>query len=144
MALGRDLAEATNVPRRHLGVRLHAERPEALELALAGANHARAHGGRALGQRSGLELFGRQRRKLDVQVDAVQEGARDAAQVSLTLGRGAQAAVEGRAAAAARIGRADQLEAGGEVADPGRPRDAHPSVFQRLAQRLQHVLLELW
>src|SRR6185503_2339518 len=47
------------------------------------------------------------------------------------------------AAAAARVGRRDELETGGEVADAARARDRDPPVLERLAQRLEHVLLKL-
>src|SRR5207253_10415082 len=48
-----------------------------------------------------------------------------------------------RAAAAARVGGGDQLEPGGKVADAARPGDRHAPVLERLAERLEDMLLEL-
>ena len=78
-----------------------------------------------------------------MQIDAVEERAREAAEISGPLGRRADAKVEGRATTPARVGGGDELEAGGEIADAARPRDGDTAVLERLAQRLEHMLLEL-
>src|SRR5437588_193627 len=76
-------------------------------------------------------------------VDPIQERSRDPAEVAAALARRADAVVERGAAAPARVGRGDELEPRGEVADAAGPRDRHAPVLERLAERLEHVLLEL-
>ena len=78
-----------------------------------------------------------------MQIDAVEEWAREAAEISGPLGWRADAKVEGRATTPARVGGGDKLEAGWEIADAARPRDGDAAVLERLAQRLEHMLLEL-
>ena len=90
-----------------------------------------------------MEVDRSQRGQLDVKVDPIQERSRDPAEVAAALARRADAVVERGAAAPARVGRGDELEPRGEVADASGPRDRHAPVLERLAERLEHVLLEL-
>src|SRR5207249_6679746 len=85
----------------------------------------------------------RQRRELDVQVDAVEERPREAPEIARSLGRRAHAAIERGTTAPARIGGGHELEACGKLADAAGAGDGDAAVFERLAERLEDVLLEL-
>src|SRR2546430_8628982 len=141
--LGRRRAEPSRLARRHLGVRADAGAAEALALALARPQDAGADRRRGLARPAALEVDRSQRGQLDVKVDPIQERSRDPAEVAAALARRADAVVERGAAAPARVGRGDELEPRGEVADASGPRDRHAPVLERLAERLEHVLLEL-
>jgi len=71
-----------------------------------------------------------------VQVDAIQQRAREAPEVARALGGRAEAAVERGAAAAAGVGGGDELEAGGKIADAAGARDDHAPVLEGLAQQI--------
>ncbi len=96
LALGVHAAVLADEPRRHLGVRENAVAREPRALPLARAEHPRANLGRALGlrERRARKLFELHRRHVNVDVDAVEERPRDAADVTLYL--------RGRASALAR------------------------------------------
>ena len=142
LGLGGDRAEASNLAGAHRRVDPDAARVEAVALPLARGGHARPDRLGRVADRRALHIARFQRGELDVQIDAVEERAREATEIAGALGGRAHAAVERRAAAPARIGCGDELEAGGKIADAARPRDRDPTVFERLAQRLEHVLLE--
>src|SRR4029453_4414078 len=84
------------------------------------------------------------RGQLEVEVDAVQEGAGQAPHVVLALGRRAHALLHGPAGAAAGIGGRDELEASGEGGAAGSARDRDLAFFQRLAQGLERPPREFW
>src|SRR5499427_7539995 len=73
-------------------------------------------------------------RHLEVEVDPVEERAGESGQVLLPLARRADAGIQRGAAAAAWIGRADELEAGREGRTPSRSRDDDRTALERLAQ----------
>lgn len=85
------------------------------------------------------------RRHLYVHIDAVQQGAGDAAQVALHLTVRAGAAAGGMAepAAPAGIHGAHQHEPAGQGQGTGGTGDSHHTVLQRLAQGLQRRLVKL-
>lgn len=143
LGLGGNRAKAPDLAGAHRGVDADSRPAEALALSLARRAHAQADRLGRVACHSGPKVCGSKRGELDVQVDAVQERARETAEVSGPLGRSADAMVEGRATAPARIGGRDELESSREIADATRSRDRDAAVFERLAQRLEHVLLEL-
>src|SRR2546422_4294070 len=102
-----------------------------------------AHDRRAVPGPAALEVSGAERGQLDVEVDPVEKRTRNPAEVTVPLGRRAQAVLERRAAAPAWVGRGDELEPGGEVAHTARPGDRHAPVLEWLAERFEDVLLEL-
>ena len=81
------------------------------------------------------ELGVGQGRDLEMEVDAVEQGAREAREVAGPLG--------GRAGAGrqrgAGVGGGDELESGGEAGGAGGPGDDDAGVFERLAGRLDQV-----
>jgi hypothetical protein len=89
-----------------------------------------------------VHLTGQERGELDVEIDAVEERAGEAAEVSGALGGRTDTAVEGGAAAAAGVGGGNELKAGREAADAAGAGDRDAAVLEGLAQRLEHVLLE--
>ena len=85
------------------------------------------------------ELHGRH---FDVQVDAVQQRAGDAAEVALDFARGALGFV-GHLAVGRRVHRGDEHELGGERHRACGAADGDMAFFERLAQGFQHAALEL-
>ena len=81
-------------------------------------------------------------RKLDVQIDAIEQRTREAPEVPLALTRAAETPVERRTAATARVRGGHELEARGKVADAPCANDGDAAVLERLAQGFEHVLLE--
>src|SRR5947207_929842 len=143
LRVGRDRTQPAQAPRGHLRVRTRAGARAAPSLTLARARHPPPDGRRVVaGGRAGV-LLALQRRQLHVQVDAVEQRTRQPSQVSVALGGCAQAPIERRTAAATGVGRGDELEARGEIRDAAGARDGDAAVLERLAQRLEHVLLEL-
>src|SRR3989475_6575391 len=143
LGLGRRLTVAPDLPRRDRGVDADPGRAETLPLALTGIRDPRAHDRRAVPGPAALEVSGAERGQLDVEVDPVEKRTRNPAEVTVPLGRRAQAVLERRAAAPAWVGRGDELEPGGEVAHAARPGDRHAPVLEWLAERFEDVLLEL-
>ena len=72
-----------------------------------------------------------------MQVDPVEKGTREPAEIVLALSGCAGAAVDRTAGAAAGVGGGDQLEVGREVGAACCPRHHDLALLQRLAQRLQ-------
>ena len=97
-------AEAPDEARRHLGITGEPEGREALELAAPGGDDALAHGGGIVPFAFAGEIVVLDRRDRDVQVDAVEQGARDARPVVLDLRGRAGALARGVAVKAARAG----------------------------------------
>ena len=96
--------------------------------------------------RDGSDQLGLARRgNFELDVDPVRERPRNAPAVARDALRRATAAAAGRAAVAARAGvhRRNQLEAGGKLRLARRAHDRYPTRLERLAQRLQHVAIEL-
>ena len=91
-----------------------------------------------------VQVFRGHRRQAQMQVDAVQQGAGDAARVARHLVGRAGAGPRRMSAppAGARIHGRDQLEAGRKPRRAHGPRDQHPAGFQRLAQRFQRASVE--
>src|SRR5205085_5662323 len=133
-AFGSERAEAPEQTRAHLGVDAQAGPVEPVTLPLAREQHAGANRRRADPGAAPLELGGPEGRQLHLQVDPVQQGAGQAPEITVALGRRAEAPLERRATAAAGIGGRHEKEAGGEVADAGGPRDGDAPVLERLAQ----------
>src|SRR5215468_8169611 len=77
-------------------------------------------------------------RHLEVEVDPVEERTGESGQVLLPLARRADAGIQRGAAAAAWIGRPDELEAGREGRTPRRSRDDDRAVLERLAQGIEY------
>src|SRR5206468_1530128 len=132
-----------DLPRRDRGVDADPGRAETLPLALTGIRDPRAHDRRAVPGPAALEVSGAERGQLDVEVDPVEKRTRNPAEVTVPLGRRAQAVLERRAAAPAWVGRGDELEPGREVAHAARPGDRHAPVLEWLTERFEDVLLEL-
>ena len=117
----------------------------ALRLAPPGEADARGHLGGSLALPGPRQLLAGDGGDVHVQVDAVEDGAGDAAPVAEQLLVAAQAGAARVAQEAARAGvhGGDQLELG-RVADgaPG-PGEDHVPLLERLAERLEHVAPEL-
>src|SRR5262249_9090345 len=111
-------------------------------LAVASGNDACAHGGRRFRDRIAGQFVVDERRQLNVEIDTVKQRPRQAAEVPSALGRCAQTAVERRTAAAARVGGRYELKTGREIGEAAGARDAHTAVLERLAQRLEDMLLK--
>ena len=97
----------------------------------------------AVGRRR--EGFGRHRRHVDTQVDAVEQRPADAALVTRDrVGRAAAGqAWMAELAARTRVHRGDQLEARREIGAPRRARDRDAAGLERLAQRFEAGSLPL-
>jgi hypothetical protein len=76
-----------------------------------------------------------------VQVDAVEEGAGQAGEVVLALAGSAAADLDGGAAAAARVGGGDELEARGEAG--GADGASHGAILEGLTQGFERPGREL-
>ena len=98
-----------------------------------------------LGRRRQREIGGRQRRHLDVQIDAVEQRPRQFALIFAGAARGAGAgqARIAQVAAAAGVHGGDQLHARRIGDMGGGARHLHLAGFQRLAQAVEHAALEL-
>jgi integrase len=119
----------------------------ALRLHRAGARDARRHLAASFRRRRQDEIGGGHRAHLDVQVDAIDERAR---QPALVFGAAARvrAALAGEsrlagAAAAAGVHGGDQHETRGIGHAMVRPGDRDLTDLERLAQRIEHLRLEL-
>jgi hypothetical protein len=118
---------------------------EPLGLTGAGFEHLGAEfGGRWAGGHLG-ELSERDGGDLDVKVDAVEQGAGDATQVFLDLGRRAatRSARVGAIAAGTGIHGGDEDEVGGESRAAAGPADGHLAFLERLVQNLERLAIEL-
>ena len=115
----------------------------AVQLPAARARHTFADGGTVFAGFSS-KLAPVHARHLDVQVDAVEQGAGYAMAVAGHLFGCAAAAPVAVAVIAARAGvhGGYQLKARGEFNLPRRARHADPAGFQRFAQNFQHVPFE--
>ena len=138
-------AVLTDHGRGHVGVAGDIGAGVALFLHLTGGVDPRPdirRGLRLLLAAHGLVLHGGH---VDVHVDAVQQGARNAAHVLLYLLGRAGTAAGGMTVppAAAGVHGTDQHEAAGQRQGAGGAGDGHKAVLQRLAQRLQRRLAEL-
>ncbi len=120
-------------------------REAAVRLAPAGLPDPGGHLGRTLALPGPRELLAGDGGDVDVQVDAVQDGAGDAAPVAKQLLVPAQAGAAGVAqeAARARVHGGDQLELGRVVDGAARPGEDHVPLLERLAQGLEDVAPEL-
>src|SRR5438552_5487144 len=143
LGVGGDRTEPAEQPAADLRVEPCARGAASRVLAGAGPRHPRADGGRVVADRRARVLLPLERRQLDVQVDAIEQRSRHPPEIPIALAGCAQASVQGRTAAATRIRGGDELEARGKVADTAGARDGDTPVLERLAQRLEHVLLEL-
>ena len=118
---------------------------EPLGLTGAGFEHLGAEfGGGWAGGHLG-ELGERDGGDLDVQVDAVEQGAGDATEVLLDLGRRAGAGAAGIRPVSAGTGihGGDEDEVGGESRAAEGPADGHLAFLERLAQDLERLAIEL-
>ena len=120
-AFGSERAEAPEQTRAHLGVDAQARPVEPLTLALARDQHAGPNRRRAGPAAAPLELGGLEGRQLHLQVDPVQQGAGEAPEITVALGRRAEASLERWTAAAAGVGGRHEQKACGEVTDAGGP-----------------------
>jgi hypothetical protein len=91
------------------------------------------------------EVGGRDRGHLDLEVDAVEHGTRDARLVALGASPALAADIArlSSAAAAAGIHRRDELDARGVGDAVVRPRDHRLAGLERLAQRVEDLRMEL-
>lgn len=114
------------------------------ELALPRQQHPFPHHGGAFSRLALLQLAWRQRRHLDMQVDAVEQGAGQAAAVAADLFHGAAATTAGIAqvAAGAGVHGGDQLEAGGKGHLARGTGDDDMARLQWFAQNLQHLTIK--
>src|SRR5258708_3359689 len=104
------------------------------ELTLARGDDAIAHGARSLAAGAPLQVGGRDRGHLDLQVDAVEQGARDARAVARD-GRGAATAaarVVAGITARARVHRGEELEPRREIRLARSARDGDAARLHRL------------
>ena len=99
---GIERAVALDLRRGHTGVGREARAAETDELVLAGQFDALAHGGGRLAGLVGAQLGDGERRRLDMDVDAIEQRSADAGAVALDLGRRAPALVLRIAEVAAR------------------------------------------
>jgi len=74
--LGRELTQASELPRREIGVQASVLSADALALDVAGRQHARADHRRAVSRRPAFELVGGQGGKLDLEIDTIEERPR--------------------------------------------------------------------
>jgi hypothetical protein len=118
---------------RVVGLALARQRP------LAGPDRPLANGVGSLAGGRIQQLLRRNGRHLDVEVDAVEQGAAELALVARDLVRRAAAGLERRAqeATATGVHGGDQLEARRELGAPRRARDRDGSGLQRFSQGLQ-------
>jgi hypothetical protein len=103
LGFGGERAKAPNLARAHRGIDSDRRRTEPLALPLACRAHARANRVRGIAGERHLEVRRCERGELDVQIDAVEERAGEAAEISVPLGGGADTEVEGRAAPPAAV-----------------------------------------
>src|SRR5690606_9747917 len=114
----------------------------AFELACARREHARAHVHARLARgRVAAQLGGARARHFDLQVDAIEQGPRDAAAIACDLFSAAGAASRRIAgpAAGAGIHRRDELEARREIGLARGARAHDMTRFERFAQHLEHA-----
>lgn len=92
----------------------------------------------------GTQFFDAEGGCLDVNIDAVEEGAADAGSVALDLGEGAAAGVGGVAGitTGAGVHGADEHESGGEGDFGGAAGNGDLSVFEGLAQNFEGIAAE--
>jgi hypothetical protein len=139
----RQWAVPRDLPGCHARVHPHARPAEAQVLALARRQDAPADRRGILPRRRGPQLAVRDRWDLEVQIDPVEQRARQPPEVAAPLAGRALAALRRQAPAAARIGRRDELELGRKADGARRPAEGDGRVFERLPQGLQDVLGEL-
>jgi len=103
-----------------------------------------SHGLRALSKTGGAQFPVRDGWDLDLDVDSVEEGPRDAAPVEGDLFRRAGTGLPGVSEVPARTGVlcADERESGRKREGEARPGDGHHSVLHRLSQALEDVFFE--
>ena len=141
--IGRRCAPAARGPARHPGVDANIRAAEARGLTSSGGQHAGPDGGGGLLGGLRGELGDTHRGELEVQVDAIEQGARQPAEVLPALPFGADTVLEGAAGAPAGIGGGDELEARREDGGAGGPGDGDRALLQRLAKRFQCATREL-
>src|SRR5205085_5171218 len=85
LAFGREVAEGADLARTHLRIRVNtlARGREAVELRLACAHHALQYLRRAFRRRSATQLFVIHRGNVNVDINAVDQRARDLGEVTL-------------------------------------------------------------
>ena len=112
---------------------------------LPGLPDARSHAGAGSGRAAPDELRGVQPRHDHAQVDAVQQRPADATHVALRLARRAAAGAHRIAvpATAAGVHGRDELQPRRVAHRTVGPHDLHGAVLERLAQRVEHVAVEL-
>ena len=115
---------------------------EALQLALAGRDHAGALGVRGRG-RLLREALGVGTLDVDEEIDAVEQRAAQAPGVARQVAFAAAAAPRGRVPARTRVGGGHEQEARREDRRALAAHDGHAAVLQRLAQRLERGAREL-
>ena len=141
--VGRERADAPGLAARHAGVGVDGGPGEARDLPGARRDHAGPDGGGGLAGGAAGEVGVREGGDLEVEIDAVEQGTGEAAQVAGPLRRRTGAGGQRGTAAAAGVGGGDELEAGGEDHGAGGPRDDHARVREGLAERLEHPRGEL-
>lgn len=136
-----ECAVAVDLVRAQALVRLALAR----DLQRMGAGHARGDGRRALAVGLGAHRFRRHGAHLDLHVDAVEQGTGNAVPVALRRLVRAMALAGRMALPAAGTGihGGHELEARREVGLVRGARDGDAAGFQRLAQHLQHLAIEL-
>lgn len=141
LAVAVELAVVVDFARGHVLVALAL----ALQLDIGRRLHAGGDHPRWFAVGIGRQDLGIDRSDFDLDIDAVQQRAGDAALVTLDDVRRAAADAADVAVVAARAGvhRGDQLEMRGEVGLPRGARNGDAARFQRLAQHVQHIAREL-
>src|SRR5579885_70092 len=145
LAVRRDVAVFPDLARAHLRVAVNLFSFEALQLALARLDDARADFRRTFSARTLPQFAVLHGGHVDVDIDAVEQRPGNFRDVALNHRRGTGALARRivEEPARARVHRCGQHEAGGKRQRHGGTGDRHRSVFKWLAQHLQHVPREL-
>ena len=140
-----DQAVALEIARAHLGIGMNVSFLEALKLDGAGGVDALTNSNGGLAGVLAGELLVAQRRHLDLDVDTVEQGARDLGAVALDLQRRADAFLLGigKEATGAGIHGGDEHETRRVVDRPHGARHGDVAVFQRLAHDFENIAPEL-
>jgi hypothetical protein len=134
MGLHGDRADPAQLACCELGIESSARRAQPVALALARPGHAGSDGGGIVALPVSGELRTAHRRQLDLEIDTIQERARDPTEVSFPLAGRADAVIQRRTAAPAGVGGGHQLKSRRELAHPGSADDRHGTVLERLAE----------
>ena len=143
LRIRRHRTHSSQNPTGDVGIQTHPRPRASLPLPLARAHDSPTYGRGVVAGGGAGELLSREGGQLDVQVDTIEQRARQTPEVAVALRGRAEATIESGAAATARIGGRHELEACRKIADSTGARDGHPAILHRLPQRLEDVLLEL-